>query len=82
MVGLLVFAAIFAVGISIGAKKFDRYALPVIPALAILAASALGSRRVEESRTLKAAILLLAVAYMAMLATSVPYLLSAYNPLA
>lgn len=79
---LLVWVLLFLIGISFAAKKFDRYALPVIPALAILAASALGSRRVEESRTLKAAILLLAIAYMAMLATSVPYLLSAYNPLA
>lgn len=78
---LLLWVLLFLIGISFAAKKFDRYILPVIPALAILAAIALGSRRVEESRTLKVLILLLTVAYMVMLATSVPYLLSAYNPL-
>lgn len=78
---LALWALLFLIGITFAAKKFDRYLLPVIPALAIIAAVALAGRRSEESRLLKTIILLLAVAHMAMLTVSIPYLLSAYNPL-
>lgn len=36
--GLLLFALIFVVGLTAGAKKFDRYSLPIYPAMDILAA--------------------------------------------
>ena len=36
--GLLAFAVILAVGMTVGAKKFDRYLLPAFPALDIIAA--------------------------------------------
>ena len=78
---LALWALLFLIGITFAAKKFDRYLLPVIPALAIIAAVALAGRRSEESRLLKGIILLLAVAHMVMLTVSIPYLLSAYNPL-
>ncbi|HEY2990446.1 MAG TPA: glycosyltransferase family 39 protein, partial [Candidatus Binatia bacterium] len=40
---LALFAALFALAISLPAKKFDRYALPIFPALDILAAVGLTS---------------------------------------
>lgn len=36
---LLLFTLVFTIGMSIGSKKFDRYLLPVFPALNIIAAS-------------------------------------------
>jgi hypothetical protein len=36
--GLLLFAFVFALGMTVGAKKFDRYLLPAFPALDVLAA--------------------------------------------
>ncbi len=35
---LLLFALLFTIGMSVGAKKFDRYLLPIFPALDVLAA--------------------------------------------
>jgi 4-amino-4-deoxy-L-arabinose transferase-like glycosyltransferase len=37
VLGLALFALIFALGMSVGSKKFDRYLLPAFPALAVIA---------------------------------------------
>lgn len=41
--GLLLFALVLAVGMTLGAKKFDRYLLPAFPALAVIAALGWGA---------------------------------------
>ncbi len=78
---LLLWVLMFLVAITFAAKKFDRYALPVVPALAVLAAMALAQWRAGVSRLLTLSILVLAVAQLAMIIPGIPYLLSAYNPL-
>ncbi|MFN2124765.1 MAG: glycosyltransferase family 39 protein [Candidatus Promineifilaceae bacterium] len=78
---LIFWVLLFGAAITFAAKKFDRYLLPIIPALAILAAVALAGRREEGSRFIKGLIGILIVAQVLMLAASFPYLLSAYNPL-
>ena len=79
---LALWALLFLAAITFAAKKFDRYLLPVIPALAVLAAIALAENGERRSRGLQALLLVLVIAQGLMLATSLPYLLSAYNPLA
>jgi 4-amino-4-deoxy-L-arabinose transferase-like glycosyltransferase len=79
---LALWALLFLAAITIAAKKFDRYLLPVIPALAILAAIALAKKGGWRSRAAKAILLFLVAAQVVMLAASAPYLLSSYNPLA
>ena len=78
---LAIWALLFGAAITFAAKKFDRYLLPVFPALAILAAISLAGRREEGSRLLKGLIGFLILAQVFMLFVSFPYLLSAYNPL-
>lgn len=77
----LLWAALFLAGISLAAKKFDRYLLPVIPALAVLAAVGLAGAAGRFSKGRAAFLALLVALQLFMIATSFPYLLSAYNPL-
>ncbi len=72
---------IFLVSISFAAKKFDRYALPVVPVIVVLAAVGLAGFQRGGSKAVRLFISVLAVAQLATLAVSTPYLLSAYNPL-
>jgi 4-amino-4-deoxy-L-arabinose transferase-like glycosyltransferase len=82
---LLLFAALFTIFMSLGAKKFDRYLLPIYPPLALTAgvgwvAGAGWLRRLHPA--VAPASLLLVVGAQAGLALSAyPYYLSYYNPL-
>jgi 4-amino-4-deoxy-L-arabinose transferase-like glycosyltransferase len=78
---LAVWILLFGAAITFAAKKFDRYLLPAIPALIILAAAALTGRWEAKSRLVKGLIGFLIIAQVLMLVVSAPYLLSAYNPL-
>jgi 4-amino-4-deoxy-L-arabinose transferase-like glycosyltransferase len=74
--------ALYIIGISFAAKKFDRYALPAIPALTFLAAIAW--QRFSYRRRPKLARLaapLLVVGQVVYLLWALPYPLAAYNPL-
>jgi 4-amino-4-deoxy-L-arabinose transferase-like glycosyltransferase len=78
---LVLWAVIYCVGISLAAKKFDRYALPVIPALTLIAVLSwfrLVSKRGKHTR--QVASILLAAQFLYLLSV-VPYPLAAYNPI-
>ena len=94
LAALWVLVLVFTVAMSLGAQKFDRYLLPVFPALALLAAS--GWMWIVESiaRTLHQSpepgaaptafvvvLIALVIAQGAMILPSWPYYLDAYNPL-
>ncbi|MCA9935817.1 MAG: glycosyltransferase family 39 protein, partial [Anaerolineales bacterium] len=74
---LLLWAMGFVAAISLAAKKFDRYMLPAIPALALLAAW--GWARTQKSRWLLPGLTAVQLAYFL---AFVPYPLAAFNPLA
>jgi hypothetical protein len=87
---LLLFAMLFTAFMSLGAKKFDRYLLPIYPPLALIAgvgwmAALRWIRQRWPQRLAQAtvpAIVLLAVGAQAGLALpAFPYYLSYYNPL-
>ncbi|MCP4423901.1 MAG: hypothetical protein GY803_05360, partial [Chloroflexi bacterium] len=78
---LLLWVALFIGGISFAAKKFDRYALAVIPALTILAALAwtqLSDRLPRWGRYAGPGLVVVQAAYLSVF---LPYPLAAYNPL-
>ncbi len=78
---LLLWSALFIIGLSPARKKFDRYALAVVPELALLAA--LGWARLAARRPRLRPYLLPtgAVLLLILLLTSLPFPLAAYNPL-
>lgn len=86
---MVVFAFTYVAAMSVGAKKFDRYILPVFPIIAVLAAQgfALGMKWIEErgGRTWKRiayATLALALVSQILSWNSVrPYRLDYYNPM-
>ncbi len=83
---LLVFSILFTAFMSLGAKKFDRYLLPVFPALDLIAAigylALLASARVLSHRYLPGVLLglVLVVQSIGVLQTY-PYYFNFYNPL-
>jgi hypothetical protein len=90
--GLFTFALVLTLGMTIGAKKFDRYLLPAFPALDVLAALGWvavghwGMRRLGDSISINlpiSSILLLAAFLIHGLLGFVhyPYYLTYYNPL-
>jgi hypothetical protein len=85
-VALLAYAVLFGLTMTFAAKSFDRYLLPAFPALDLLAGLglALSARRLRwiggAGRLLAGAFLLPLLVYP--LATSLPYALTWYNPLA
>src|SRR5207248_348046 len=85
-VALLAYAVLFGLAMTFAAKSFDRYLLPAFPALDLLAGLglALSARRLRwiggAGRLLAGAFLLPLLVYP--LATSLPYALTWYNPLA
>jgi hypothetical protein len=81
---LALFAALFILAISLPLKKFDRYALPIFPALDVIAALGLISifdslkAKIGNAKIVSSAVVLL---LMANLAWYHPYELAYYNPL-
>jgi hypothetical protein len=90
MANLLIFVAVYGVGMSLGSHKFDRYLLPVYPPLMLLAAAgwvALISQIVERTlskrhRLVGVGLLTVVVAVHGFgLVQTFPYYLSYYNPM-
>ncbi|MBE2197383.1 MAG: glycosyltransferase family 39 protein [Anaerolinea sp.] len=75
----LIWPLLFLAGMSVAAKKFDRYLLPAIPALTLLAAVAWSHVRLPRGN--RWLLPLLVGAQGVYLLTAVPYPLAAYNPL-
>jgi hypothetical protein len=87
---LLAYSVLFGVFMSLGAKKFDRYLLPVFPALDIVAAVGLlwvaeaVWQRLKGLRSLRPDLfiyLMVVVIQVALVAPHCPYYLTYYNPL-
>lgn len=80
------FVLLFSTLMTLGAKKFDRYLLPIFPTLDLLAALGLTTlgRMVARRRDmlLGAGFVLLMAAQWALALAHYPYYLSYYNPLA
>ena len=72
---------LYIVGISLATKKFDRYALPVIPILAFLGAAAWVRFLYPRQRLARLAAPLLVTVQALHLLWVLPYPLAAYNPL-
>jgi 4-amino-4-deoxy-L-arabinose transferase-like glycosyltransferase len=90
LLGLLIAALVFFLGMNLGSKKFDRYLLPVYAPLNIAAAlgwSALALWLKEKlpplyARLVPAVLLILLVAFQAWSSLSIfPYSMAYYNPL-
>lgn len=92
--GLLLLSAAFIAGMTLGEKKFDRYILPVYPAMDIIAGLGWYSlfaflvqwfrekKPARVWRTLPVVVLVAAVGFQVISALSTyPYYLSYYNPL-
>jgi hypothetical protein len=89
LVALALFALLFTLFMTLGAKKFDRYLLPVFPPMALLGAAGwlaagrwLGERPYPFTRLVAPAILLVGLLVQAVLVIGAyPYYLSYYNPI-
>ena len=87
--GLLLFVLLYGAALTVAAKKFDRYLLPVFPLLAIAAAVgwrallALLSSRWPKGMTVAPPLLMgfLAFGQLAVLLPTIPQPLAYYNPL-
>ncbi len=82
VVTLVLFILLFSVLMTLGAKKFDRYLLPVFPAMGLIAARGLiqlGQRMRGHHQSLGLAVL--AVLQLALTLFHHPYYLSYYDPL-
>jgi 4-amino-4-deoxy-L-arabinose transferase-like glycosyltransferase len=90
LAAMLLFAVLFTAFMSLGAKKFDRYVLPIYLPLALIAAAGWvaaarcilqrWSRRLTYA-TVTIGIVLAVVAQAALARAAAPYYLSYYNPL-
>ncbi|MBN1815606.1 MAG: glycosyltransferase family 39 protein [Anaerolineae bacterium] len=90
---LLLYGMLFGAFMSLGAKKFDRYLLPVYPALEIVAAVGLlwlaevvwkrgGAEKLRHrSFTWLASFLIVVILQIALVLPHCPYYLTYYNPL-
>jgi hypothetical protein len=83
---LVVWVAILTIGVSLAAKKFDRYALPIVPTLILFAALGwqrlrllLYRGRVQSQRTFNAGAILIVFLQALYLISYMPYPLSAYS---
>jgi 4-amino-4-deoxy-L-arabinose transferase-like glycosyltransferase len=90
LAAMLLFAVLFTAFMSLGAKKFDRYVLPIYPPLALIAAAGWIAvaryilRRWSQRLAYAAVtigIVLAIVAQAALALAAAPYYLSYYNPL-
>ncbi len=82
IIALLVYACFFVAFVGLGAKKFDRYTLPAILALDIVAA--VGLAQLTERSTRRVLVVSLSVALIiqgAFVLSYHPYYLAYYNPL-
>jgi len=80
---LILFILLFSALMTLGAKKFDRYLLPIFPAVGLVAARGLvrlGQRMRGRHQSIGLAAL--AVVQLALTLPHYPYYLSYYNPLA
>ena len=89
VLGILVFVLLYSASLTAGAKKFDRYLLPVFPLLAIVAAIGLTATldiliARGHSRVLGVPVLLTALlaGQLACILPTCPQYLAFYNPLA
>ncbi|HID87247.1 MAG TPA: phospholipid carrier-dependent glycosyltransferase [Anaerolineae bacterium] len=82
---LLLYSALFGAFMTLGAKKFDRYLLPVFPALDLVAAAGLiwlaRALAVRRRRSVVALATLVAIVQLAVALPHHPYYLTYYNPL-
>ncbi len=78
---LLLWSVLYLIGISFAAKKFDRYALAVIPALTLLAAYAWAQWAARRPRLTQPIIIGLIAAQAVYGLAFAAYPLAAYNPL-
>lgn len=78
---LAAWSVLFIVAITVAAKKFDRYALPVIPALTLLGALAWGRLLAGRARWQRWGLPLLLGVQLLYLLWALPYPLAGYNPL-
>ena len=80
---LIGYAAGFLAMMTLGPKKFDRYLLPVFPALGVLAAVGIwmALERVRSAPRRTGAIVVLALLALWPMASSYPYFLAYYSPL-
>jgi len=84
---LLAFSVLFTAFMTIGAKKFDRYILPIFPALNIVAAAGFDhfietiNRRINRINTYLVAVTLIVLLSAGLSLPYHPYYLSYYNPL-
>ena len=78
---LAAFAALFLAALTVGGKKFDRYALPAIAALDLFAGACVWLAAREVGRWGQPAALAAFGVQAAILAWSYPYPVTAYNPL-
>jgi 4-amino-4-deoxy-L-arabinose transferase-like glycosyltransferase len=74
----ILWSLLFLAAITIAAKKFDRYALPAIPALTIIAALAWAKLSQQRPKILLPALFVAQTAYLLL---ALPYPLIGYNPL-
>ena len=92
LIALVLYSLLFGVFMSLGAKKFERYLLPIFPALGIIAAAGLwwtveaGLERIRKKTNAfsLAGLLTCGIAFvvqMALILPHYPYYLTYYNPL-
>lgn len=92
LIALLLYGILFGVFMSLGAKKFERYLLPIFPGLEIVAAAGLwwtveaGLERIRKRTNAfsLAGLLICGMAFlvqMALILPHYPYYLTYYNPL-
>lgn len=92
LIALLLYSILFGVFMSLGAKKFERYLLPIFPALGIIAAAGLwwtveaGLERIRKRVNASSLVCPLTcgiafVVQMAQILPHYPYYLTYYNPL-
>lgn len=93
LIALLLYGVLFGAFMSLGGKKFERYLLPIFPALAIVAAAGLcwsveavlGRARSQRASVSSMACLLVCwlafVVQIALILPHYPYYLTYYNPL-
>ena len=80
---LVAYVVLFLAVMTLGAKKFDRYALPAVVVLDLLGGVGLWALASELRRTrwVVAALVVLVVVQVALLGRSYPYPIASYNPL-
>lgn len=79
---LAVWVILFLAAVTVAVKKFDRYALPVIPAFIFMAAYGWQALPLPSLKWRRVMQIVVVAGQFVYLAAFTPYLLTAYNPLA